>query len=299
VTADDYWVIVDAIDNGWPIAIEGIWWDVPAENPEENGNWRWPPQGGIGHYIAIKGYSYYQSLWGGMIHNRQIECTDSYCPSDSLWLDWNTVVEEGMSLEINIIKDEIPEDFEWGINGDPLSDDGGDVNWTITADGDSYAKISSWGEHSGERCGKFYYDGDPDGYNYVRGYYSEVEPIWRGFWFRTDGDAVPHTRTGDGSHSIVVRVLNDDDDDGDGKLQYYDGGWKDAGCELNNYTWYFIEFRAIEWDSTYKYDIFVNGDYVKGGAHMHTESAYNGITAYYGAYYEGSFWIDDIPSSWW
>lgn len=293
VDGSDFWDIVDAINNGWPIALNGNFWNVDVKHIDGQGTW--PPT--TGHYIAIKGYGYHTSWYG--IYGEYIICTDSLSRSNQLEFYWSDMVNDGSNLHINIIKDEIPEDFEWGYHGEPLSDSGGDVDWTVTADGDSYAEISVYGEHEpSTRCGKFYYDGDSNGYNYARGYYDEVEPIWRGFWFKTDGNTVAYTRTGNGQYNIMVRVLNDSDDDGDVALQYYDYRWHTTNKELKVNHWHFIEFRAIDWDY-HHYSIYVDGNYVRGGRSMYQSTAYNDKTAYYAQYYEGSFSIDDISSSWW
>lgn len=294
VTWWDFWNIVDAIENGWPIAVDGNFMYVNEISGDPGGDPDWPPQ--VGHWIAIRGYSYLKTYTGpGSYYtsNHRIICTDSYCRSDELVLDWGNLVANGMGLHTVIIKDEIPENFEWGNNGDSLDTSGGNVVWTVSASGSSHASIS-YVSHYSTKSGRLYRDGT----NNVQGSYSEVRPIWRGFWLRKDSSAVFCTRTGDGSHSILVSVL---DSASNYKLQYYyDGAWRDTGCSLtSNGTWYFIEFRAIHWDSPYKYDIFVDGNYVKGGVSMYVDSGYNGITAYYSESGSGSFYIDDISSSWW
>ena len=287
VDFEDFWSIKNAIDNGWPVALDGNFKYVPEVSGDETDTWPCTE----GHYIVIKGYKYYDG--GYYTSNHRIVCTDSYSHSDLLELDWNDVVEDGLGIKTIIIKDEIPEDFEWGSDAVSLGTDGGDVDWTVTASGSSYAQIDDDVRHSGTgtRSGRFYRDGT----NNVQAYYSEYQPIWRGFWLRKNSSSVVYTRTGDGSHSILVRVL---DSASGGKLQYYDGAWKDTGYSITSSTkWYFIEFRVINWWGPYRYNyfIYVDGNWVKSGVPMHTEAAYNGITAYYSDSGTGSFWIDDIP----
>jgi hypothetical protein len=287
VSTDDFWAIVDAIDNGWPVALSGNFGDSYIS---KDGPGTWPPT--KGHYIAISGYSYYQ-WWPGFTWSHRIICTDSLSRSHELILDWNTAVGEGSNFRINIIKDEIPEDFEWGTSGQSLQTSGGNVDWTVSsAGGYSSAKITTL-EHSGTRAGMIYRDGT----NNIEAYYDEDQPIWRGFWLRKYSGAVFYTSTGDGSHCIHVRVL---DSGSDNELQYYyNGVWRNTGYSLPSNTWRFIEFRAIRWASPYRYDIYVDGNYVKGGAYLAVDDDYEGITAYYSNSGLGSFYIDDISSSWW
>ena len=284
VASEDFWTIKNAIDNGWPVALVGNFKDVYEISGDETGTWPCT----VGHYIAIRGYKYYDG--GSYTSNRSIFCTDSYSHSDMLELDWDVVVQKTLGLQFYIIKDEIRENFEWGNNGDSLSTSGGNVAWTVSTGGSSYAQIDAYIIHNGTRSGRFYRDGS----NFVQAYYSEYQPIWRGFWLKKDLNAVFYTRTGDGAHSILVRVLNSASG---GKLQYYyNGAWKDTGCSITDTNWHFIEFRVIDWWAYgHDYSIYVDNNWVKSGVHMYAETAYNGITAYYSDSGTGSFWIDDIP----
>jgi len=288
VTLDDFWNIKNAIDNGWPVALDGNFKDVPEISGDETNTWPCT----VGHYIAVRGYKYYDG--GYYTSNHRIFCTDSYSHSDMLELDWSVVVQKTLGLKTFIIKDEIPEDFEWGVDGaslDAYGQYGGEMAWTVSAGGGSYAQIDDDMWHSGTRSARFYRDGS----NFVQAYYSESKPIYRGFWLRKDLNAVFYTRTGDGAHSILVRVLNSASG---GKLQYYSSGtWKDSGFKITDTNWHYIEFRVINWWGPYRYNysIYVDNNWVKSGVPMYTETAYNGITAYYSDSGSGSFWIDDIP----
>ena len=98
--ADDLEDIMEAIDNGWPIALGGgfknvdeMWTDGDPE--------KWPPK--KGHYIAIRGYGYYQFLswtWG-----YYIICTDSLSKSNELKLNWDNLISNGGFLRTVTIKD--------------------------------------------------------------------------------------------------------------------------------------------------------------------------------------------------
>ena len=105
VTDADYNNIVNAIDNGWPVALMGNFASVHEISGDPPGGNDWPPL--FTHYIAIKGYSYWQALWplGQPPTDRRIRCTDNWCKADNLWLSWDEVIDEGAYLKIIIIKD--------------------------------------------------------------------------------------------------------------------------------------------------------------------------------------------------
>jgi hypothetical protein len=136
--------------------------------------------------------------------------------------------------------------------------------------------------------------------------YPEYRPQRRGFWARTSGVSGVTTTgwvtaTGDGQHFLSVRVQLG------GRLQYRQDSysWHDTNpvFKINPNSWYFIEFRNIDWDAA-TYSIYVNSNRVQDGVPMVPGTDwhgldYDGITAYatddtYDAY-GGSFWIDDIP----
>lgn len=103
VTNDDFWNMVDAINNGWPVALNG-------EFPDDggviytDGNGNWPTEG---HYWAIRGYSYRITFYGGRVQlgDFRIICTDSYSHADYMELDWNYLVGNNDHMHTIIIKD--------------------------------------------------------------------------------------------------------------------------------------------------------------------------------------------------
>lgn len=108
VTDDFYWVIEEAIDNGWPVALASIdMWNgfrgVDAL-PGSDGNGNWPCT--VWHWIAIRGYEYSASTFG-YTWGYQVVCTDSYSHADELWLDWRQLVDEvgEDNLRAYVIKD--------------------------------------------------------------------------------------------------------------------------------------------------------------------------------------------------
>jgi hypothetical protein len=285
VTPDDYWDIVNAINNGWPVALNGNFKNVNEISGDLPGGGDWPSS--YGHYIAIKGYSYQQS--GSYTWNRRIVCTDSYCWANELVLDWDNLIANGLYLITITIKDEESdiEDFEWGNNGDSLAKSGGDVQWTVSTGGSSVAKIDKdyyKHPHSGTRSARIYRDGS----NSVYAYYSKFQPNHIGFYLMKDGNAYADIINGDGTHRINVRINSAE------MVQYYDdAGYHDTGYKIAINTWYLIELRNINWGAA-TYDIYVNGDPVKTGATMHTYSGNNGYIYYGSSAGSGTFSIDDI-----
>jgi hypothetical protein len=99
---DDFKAIVDAIDNGWPVAFAG--WFPDGGVISNDGADNWPP--GWSHAIAIRGYRYWENLYEpGDYCNFRIVCTDNCCDANELVLDWDYVVENGSDFYIVIITD--------------------------------------------------------------------------------------------------------------------------------------------------------------------------------------------------
>jgi hypothetical protein len=184
-------------------------------------------------------------------------------------------------------KEVVIEDFEWGSDGTSLGVEPplGDVDWTVTVWidwlGTASAEIDSWQHHSGTRSAEFYIDYG----NSVFASYPDYHPSYRGFWLRTDGNVRPTTRTGDGQHSIGVKVNGT-------RLQYYYNGWHNTNCLLIINRWYLIEFKDIDWENA-EYSIYVGDNYVDR-VPMSSYTGCNGITEYSSCEYAGSFWIDDV-----
>jgi hypothetical protein len=181
------------------------------------------------------------------------------------------------------------EDFEWGSDGTSLAESGGDVDWKVSASGDSYAEIDDDIDdmsYLGTRSAKIYRDGS----NSVYAYYSRFHPDFIGSYLRKDGTAYTYIINGDGTHRILVRITSAE------KVQYYDdAGYHDTGSgyTIPIDTWYLIELKNIDW-GTATYDIYVNGNILKSGAAMHTYSGNKGYIYYGSSAGSGSFWVDEI-----
>jgi hypothetical protein len=100
---DFFWYIVEYIDNGWPVVLNG---GFPTEgdggmisgNPDHG--WPdWPPT--AGHYIVVRGYSYKEFDYMGNAYyfDFRITCSDSYSHDDDLVLDWYYIVDHSTYLK--------------------------------------------------------------------------------------------------------------------------------------------------------------------------------------------------------
>ena len=284
--ADDFEDIMEAIDNGWPIALCGNFKNVDEISKDGEGDWPCKK----GHYIAIKGYGYKKSLiYPYPTSDHRIVCTDSYSKSNELVLGWSNVVNNGQDLRMIIIKDTVIEDFEWGNDRDSLSTSGGDVTWKVGKGGSSVAEIDTAQARPGTKSARFYRDGT----NNVAAYYSLSHPSNISFYVRkastSTGAAYIYAYIGDGTHRLYTRINSE------GKLQYYDTVYHDV-CSLSANTWYFIEYRLIDWDEG-TYSICVNGDSRKHRARMQT-TTYSKDNMWFVSFSgSGSFWIDGISWS--
>lgn len=179
------------------------------------------------------------------------------------------------------------EGFEWGIDSDPLSDDGGNIDWTVTVGGSSKAEIDTAQHYAGTRSAMFYYDGSnvPSG-TFAKTALTATEAI--SLQVRKDSAAQPMLYHGNGAKFINVMYSTDE------KLKYATDGptWHDTGITININTWTQLELANIDW-ATGTYDIYQDGFLVYEGAEMRTGSSFSGqVRIQDGAV--GYCWIDNI-----
>jgi hypothetical protein len=192
----------------------------------------------------------------------------------------------------------VTEDFEWGSDGTSLGVEPplGDVDWWV-----NWAGGYQWGTavaeietdighvHSGAGSARLN-RGESGGY--LQAYYMQAPPTYRRFFFQKDASSVLYTTDGDGEHRIFVRVIQNEQ--GDQKVQYYDGvSWEDAyTVGEDEALWHCIEFRNIDWTNA-TYEIWVDGVCAENDAAMNPTPMgdYNGMTAFYNS-------GGDVPSAW-
>ena len=176
--------------------------------------------------------------------------------------------------------------FEWGSDGDPLSDSGGAITWTTTAAGTSKAEIDTAQHHTGTRSARLYRDGT----NMPKATFSQ-SPITASqsihFWFRKDGTSQPSYLHGNGSHIIYVIVGFDE------KVYYFDGSGKDTGATVLINTWYSLSIRNVNW-AAHTYDIYLNGVLIKSGAVMLSNPGYSGTVTFVNELGTSEYWLDEV-----
>ena len=152
--------------------------------------------------------------------------------------------------------DYVTEGFEWGNDGDSLSTSG---KWEVYAPGGyAVAEIDDDVAHSGNKSAHFSCRG---GYPEAR--YPLLRPSYVGFYLMKDDAACCLISNDDGFNRIDVRINNAE------QLEYkdYNGAYRYVDT-LSANTWYWIEFRNIDWTAT-TYDIYVNGVRRVAGAQMY------------------------------
>jgi len=293
VQPDDYEAIVNAIDNGWPVALFAMGMLAGFSGvealPGSDGDGTWPCE--VWHVIAIKGVQYYG--WWSYTWGHRIICTDNYSGANNLVLSWDQLVAEvGVNLRMVIIKDVDPdgdgpavEDFEWGSDGASLDTSGGEVDWTVSSSGSSVVEIDTVPARPGgigTRSARF----NKVGTSGAIAYYSLLQPSYIGFYFKKSDTVYAEFRNGDGSNRISVSITAAE------VLRYCDTAYHNLGTVSAN-DWHFIEFKNIDWGAA-TYDIYVDGYRRARGAGMRHSSANEGMLSFINWAGSGEFWIDDI-----
>lgn len=147
------------------------------------------------------------------------------------------------------------DDFEWGSDGDPLSDDGGGIDWTISftpAQGSSLAEIDDEVKYAGTRSARLYRDGTNRVITtFPQSAMSSSQVL--SFRVRKDDTSVLLLYHGDGTHMVGVQI-----DASENVLYYDNAGWQDSGVDAAKDTWHLLEVRNVDWVEE-SFDVYLNG----------------------------------------
>jgi len=181
----------------------------------------------------------------------------------------------------------IYDDFEWGNDGDPLSDSGGAVTWSIQAAGSSKAEIDTAYDYgAGTRSGLLYHDGSNNpraDFSYTAMGSSETLSIR----VRKDTDSRWAFYHGNGAKAINVYIDNLE------RIHYYDGSHNYPGETVTVGSWNLIEITDVNWAAG-TYSIYLNG-WCICEADMRTTTSWGNIMRFVNqAGTVASCWMDNI-----
>lgn len=174
----------------------------------------------------------------------------------------------------------IGDDFEWGNDGDDITDSGGDITWSKTEAGT--AKISTEQAYSGTRSAKLTY--------LILAYFTWAADTGYAIHcrIRKSGSVGIVLTHGNGSKRILVGY------DVDEKLYYWDDeGQFDTGASIVVDTQTLLEIRNIDWTAG-TYDIYQDNVLVKSSATMYTDAGYTNQIGFDASIGSGSVYIDDV-----
>ena len=178
------------------------------------------------------------------------------------------------------------DNFEWGSDGDPLSDDGGAIDWTISVAGTSKAEIDTAQHYSGTRSARLYRDGT----NHPSAYFTQ-SPLTNdqvlSVWVRKDTNAQFGLYHGNGVKAITVWYSPTEE------LTYYDGSGHGTGVYIDVEAWALLEIRNCDWEAG-TFDIYHNGVLAQAGATMRTSSSWNGVIQSYNTEGTSEVWLDEV-----
>jgi len=179
------------------------------------------------------------------------------------------------------------DDFEWGSDGDPLSNSGGDITWTVMAKGSSKVEIDTAQHYSGTRSARLYRDGtnSPDAYFPQTGI-SGGQIL--SAWIRKEDTAQAALYHGHDGKAITVQCASDED------LNWYDGSiTHDTGTDVPVDEWFLLQCRNLDWNAG-TFDIYLNGVLAQSGATMRTSTGWNDKVTIYNQAGDSNVWYDNI-----
>lgn len=179
------------------------------------------------------------------------------------------------------------EDFEWGSDGDPLTDDGGSVDWSDYGAGNH--KISDTIAYGGTRSAKFEgHDLRPRAYMPVT---ASNNIAIRCYFYKETGTTDFRWLHGDGTNRMHVTLDVTED------IEWYGtGGLQDTGDNCAADDWELIEFCDFQWDiATESFDTYLNDSKIQDDADMEVDSDMSDVFEFFGENTAGQdTWIDNV-----
>lgn len=178
------------------------------------------------------------------------------------------------------------DNFEWGSDEAPLSDDGGAIDWSIVAAGTSKVEIDTAQHYTGTRSARFYSDGtNPSRAYFTQPAISSTQVI--SFALRKDDATYFVLWHGNGTKYIRVNIADNED------IQYYDGSNHSTGSSVSIDTWHVISIRNVNWAAG-TYDIYLDGILIQSDAAMATSPAYANVVHFYNGTAVSTCWLDEV-----
>jgi hypothetical protein len=179
------------------------------------------------------------------------------------------------------------DDFEWGNDGDPLSDDGGGIDWTITAAGSSKVEIDTAQKYSGTRSARLYRDGT----NAPRADFPLIAGEDYAVRFRVrKNDTMSYAiRHGNAATTMYLYLEADED------ISVYDGAtFVDTGENISVDTWTLFELNDFDWTAK-TVDIWKDGVRIADDADVsYSLSSFTNIFSFVGGQGTAENGLDDV-----
>jgi len=179
------------------------------------------------------------------------------------------------------------DDFEWGSDGDPLDDSGGNVEWTISTTGGSTVEIDDAYDYgAGAQSALLYRDSaNPHAY-FAYAALGSSETL--SFRVRKDSAAGLGLYHGNGAKAITCGITSDEE------IYYLDGvTTTKPGETVTADSWNLIEITDVNWASG-TYDIYLNDWWICTADMRSTSSWSNKIYFYNVAGSGSSYWLDNV-----
>lgn len=262
-------------------------WETYSQSMPRPGGGTWTTtdidniEAGIALYVVSTDYQRASQVY--------LRVTYNYTDESSIYI---TGVDTGEhDITITGLPADILDDFEWGIDGDPLSDSGGELTWSVTAPGSSVVDIDTSQAYSGTRSARIYRDGTNNVYTSTP--QSALQPgEIVSFQLMKDANADFVFAHGNDTYCAYVYIPDNE------TVYYYDGSAHSTGESISELTW--TEIGVTNFDFTsHTYDIYLDGVLIQEDATMLNNPVGDDVLLFQNQDGTSEVWIDDVqyPSS--
>lgn len=195
-------------------------------------------------------------------------------------------VETDVSSLVNVFGAAMADDFEWGNDEDNISNDGGNIDWTVTLAGTSTAKIDTAVAWAGTRSMRMTAQDAANACTVTCPKTAGTDYAVN-FMLNKGNNINFAFGQGNGTHLLLIYAEPDED------ITYYGASLLDSGQNVTAGAWQEFEINNIN-HATPLYDIYFNGSRIVDDAAMLDNVTQANVLYFLANLASDSAWVDSL-----